>query len=124
MPKGLTGAGETIVIIDAFGSPTIANDLALFDATFGLPDPTLNVINPFGAVFDPTNQDEVGWSGETSLDVEWAHAAGRATIDLRAAKTHADADILAAQRYVIDNNLGDVLSQALAKQSHATPCSA
>ena len=113
VPRGLTGAGETIVIIDAFGSPTIASDLALFDATFGLPDPTLNVINPFGAVFDPANQDDVGWSSEISLDVEWAHAiAPGATIDLVLAKTDADADILAAQRYVIENNLGDVLSQS------------
>ncbi len=113
VPKGLTGAGETIVIIDAFGSPTIANDLGLFDAIFGLPDPTLNVINPFGAVFDPTNPDDVGWSGEVSLDVEWAHAiAPGATIDLVLAKTDADADILAAQRYVIENNLGAVLSQS------------
>jgi subtilase family serine protease len=113
VPRGLTGAEETIVIIDAFGSPTIASDLALFDATFGLPDPTLNVINPFGAVFDPANQDDVGWSSEISLDVEWAHAiAPGATIDLVLAKTDADADILAAQRYVIENNLGDVLSQS------------
>ena len=30
----LDGSGQTIVIVDAFGSPTIANDLALFDARF------------------------------------------------------------------------------------------
>jgi len=33
-PAGLTGAGQTIVIVDAYGSPTIANDLALFDQVF------------------------------------------------------------------------------------------
>jgi subtilase family serine protease len=113
VPSALTGAGETIVIIDAFGSPSIGNDLALFDATFGLPSPTLNVINPFGAVFDPTNPNQVGWSAEISLDVEWSHAiAPGATIDLVLSKTDADADILAAQQYAIDNNLGDVLSQS------------
>src|SRR2546421_11294669 len=31
----LDGAGQIIVIVDAFGSPTIANDLALFDTVFG-----------------------------------------------------------------------------------------
>jgi subtilase family serine protease len=28
---GITGAGTTIVIVDSFGSPTIANDLHVFD---------------------------------------------------------------------------------------------
>ena len=35
--EGVTGAGRTIVIVDAFGSPTIASDVATFDAQFGLP---------------------------------------------------------------------------------------
>ncbi|HST64281.1 MAG TPA: hypothetical protein VLM05_03740, partial [Mycobacteriales bacterium] len=33
------GAGRTIVIVDAFQSPTIQHDLALFDQVFELPDP-------------------------------------------------------------------------------------
>ena len=37
IPSNLTGAGKTIVIIDAFGNPDIASDLALFDSTFDLP---------------------------------------------------------------------------------------
>ena len=37
--KGYEGQGMTIVIIDAFGSPTIKSDLHTFDQTFGLPDP-------------------------------------------------------------------------------------
>ena len=37
--SGITGAGETIVIVDSFGSPTIASDLAHFDAYFRLPAP-------------------------------------------------------------------------------------
>jgi len=35
----LDGSGQTIVIVDAFGSPTIASDLALFDARFGISAP-------------------------------------------------------------------------------------
>ena len=46
-----TGAGSTIVIVDAFGSPTIAADLQHFDQTFGLPDPpSFQEIEPAGAV--------------------------------------------------------------------------
>src|SRR5579864_6488646 len=29
-PSGLTGAGQTIVIVDAYGSPTVQEDLAAF----------------------------------------------------------------------------------------------
>src|SRR5215472_9897142 len=35
----LDGAGQTIVIVDAFGSPTITSDLALFDAVFSIAAP-------------------------------------------------------------------------------------
>ena len=33
--KGLDGSGKTIAIVDAFGSPTIAMDLQLFDWNTG-----------------------------------------------------------------------------------------
>jgi len=77
-PSKLTGAGQTIVIIDAFGDPTVTQDLGVEDSTFGLPAANLNVIYPNGQpTFDPTNADEVNWSGEIALDVESAHAIGR-----------------------------------------------
>ena len=114
IPRYLTGAGRTIVIIDAFGNPYIAGDLALFSKVFNLPRAHLNIICPVGCpTFDPTNPDQVGWAGEIALDTQWAHAiAPRATIDLVIAKSDADADILTAQQFVVQNNLGDVLSQS------------
>jgi subtilase family serine protease len=114
LPAGLTGAGVTIAIVDAFGSPTIRTDLATFDAIWGLSNPTLNIIAPDGLLpFDYNNGNMVGWAGEVSLDVEWAHAiAPGATLDLVLARTNNDADILSAQRYVIDHNIAAVLSQS------------
>ena len=114
IPSKLTGAGRTIVIVDAFQSPTIVSDLDLFDSTFGLPNPTLNIIAPQGLTpFDPTNADQASWSAEISLDVEWSHAiAPGATINLVLAKSDQDSDILAAQQYLVNKNLGDVLSQS------------
>src|ERR1700737_3608595 len=51
LKAGFTGAGQTIVIIDSFGSPTIADDLKTFDADYGLPDPpSLKVLAPLGTV--------------------------------------------------------------------------
>jgi subtilase family serine protease len=111
---GLNGAGRTIVIIDAFQSPTINQDLATFDTLFGLPAPTLNIIAPDGLTpFDQNDANQTGWAGEITLDVEYAHAiAPAAKIDLVLAKSNNDADILSAQKFVIDRNLGDTLSQS------------
>lgn len=40
--SGITGKGRTIVIIDAFQSPTLKEDLHTFDTLFGLNDPQLD----------------------------------------------------------------------------------
>jgi subtilase family serine protease len=117
---GVTGAGRTIVIIDAFQNPSMAADLASFDATFGLPDPVLNIIAPDGLTpFDPTNADQVGWAGEIALDVQWSHAvAPAATIDLVLSKSDQDADILSATKFAVDHDLGDVISQSFGENEN------
>jgi len=121
--SGITGAGRTIVIVDAFGDPTVADDLNVFDTTFGLPAAKLNVIAPQGApVFDPNNTDEVGWSGEIALDTQWAHAvAPDATIDLVVARSDEDADLVAATQYAVDHRLGDVISQSFGDAESCVP---
>jgi subtilase family serine protease len=68
--RGITGQGSTIVIVDSFGSPTIENDLHVFDAQFGYPDPpSFKIVQPAG----PVTTEDTGWAGETTLDVEYAH---------------------------------------------------
>src|ERR1700752_5292143 len=42
--RGVNGQGETIVIVDSYGSPTIRNDLQVFDQQFGYPNPDLQII--------------------------------------------------------------------------------
>jgi subtilase family serine protease len=108
------GAGRTIVIVDAFQSPTIQEDLDAFDTLFEVPAATVNIVAPDGLTpFDPNDANQVGWSGEISLDVEWAHAvAPAAKITLVLSKTNDDADILSATKFAVDHNLGDVISQS------------
>jgi subtilase family serine protease len=110
-----TGAGQTIVILDAFGSPTALTDLQAFDSAFGLPNPpSFTVVTmPGTPAFDPTNQDQVGWAEEVSLDVQWSHAmAPGANIVLLAAKSDSDDDLVAGLNYAISNGLGDVVSMS------------
>lgn len=63
------GSGETIAIIDAYGSPSISSDVNTFDSAFNLPAINLQIVHPFGKV-----SRNSGWALETSLDVEWSHA--------------------------------------------------
>jgi subtilase family serine protease len=123
--QGLTGAGRTIVLVDAFGSPTIANDLRTFDANYGLPDPpAFTILQPAGAVpaypEDPFGaSDRFGWAIETTLDVEWSHviAPGANIVLVETPVSETEGlqgfpEIMAAENYVVDHGLGDVISQS------------
>jgi subtilase family serine protease len=128
---GIDGSGQTIVIVDSFGSPTIQQDLKTFDQTFGLPDPpSLTVIQPAGPVppFDPTNSDMLGWATETTLDVEWAHvfAPGAAIVLVETPVSETEGvqgfpEIVAAENFVIDHDLGDVISQSFGATEETFP---
>ena len=73
--KAPTGAGQTILVVTAFGSPSIQADLAQFDAENGLPDPpSFTIVNQQTVVTTNSSDDFFTWAVETSLDVEYAHA--------------------------------------------------
>jgi subtilase family serine protease len=132
--KGIEGQGQTIVIVDAFGSPSIAADLKTFDAQMGLPNPpSFKVITPAGPItttpktctttYSPTGpdlcSDFYGWTDETSLDVEWSHVmAPKANILLvETPMTETEGvtgfpQIVEAENYVVNHHLGDVITQS------------
>jgi subtilase family serine protease len=115
LDNGQDGSGRTITIIDAFQNPTMASDLASFDSRFGLPaPPSFKTIAPFGLTpFDPTDPNQVGWSSEIAIDVEWAHAvAPGAKIVLALSPDNADPIMVATQDYVINRGIGDVISMS------------
>lgn len=78
------GAGQTIVLVDSYGSPTAAQDLAFFAQKFGGPAPSFEQVFPIGTpntagatgkgkgTSGPTAAE--GWAGEATLDIEWAYA--------------------------------------------------
>jgi subtilase family serine protease len=127
--ENITGQGQTIMIIDSFGSPTIRHDLAYFDRQWGLPDPTLNVFK-VGKLpaFDNSNATMDGWAEETTLDVEYAHAiAPGATIDLvetPVAETEGVTgfpQMMAAEKWLIDKGGVDVISQSFGATENTFP---
>jgi subtilase family serine protease len=82
---GTMGAGQTIVLVDAYGTPTGAQDLQHFHDAFypDLPDPDFEQIcsgrcHDYGNVAKGNGQSgpaaAAGWAGEANLDIEWAYA--------------------------------------------------
>ena len=110
--KGLNGAGQTIVIVDAYAQPTIKADANLFSKLNGLPALTssnFQIIYPEGK---PASQD-LNSKEETSLDVEWAHAlAPGAKIDLVLSPSLNFSDLETCVFYAIANQLGSVISNS------------
>src|SRR2546421_10113734 len=124
LDAGRDGSGQVITIIDAFQNPTMSNDLASFDSVFGLPaPPSFKTIAPFGLTpFNSNDPNQVGWSGEIALDVEWAHAvAPGASIVLALAPSDADPDLLATERYAIRHGIGTVISMSFGEAEQCMP---
>jgi len=127
--KNITGQGQTIMIVDSFGSPTIKQDLRAFDQQWGLPNPPqLNVARLGSWKFDRSNATMDGWAEETTLDVEYAHAiAPGATIDLvetPVAETEGVTgfpQMMAAIKWVIDRDQVDVISQSFGATEDTFP---
>ncbi len=95
-----TGGKGTIVIVGAYDDTTIENDLATFDAAFGLPAcTTANKCFTKHKMSSSVKADS-GWAMETSLDIEWTHAiAPKAKIILVEATTPSGANLLSAVDY-------------------------
>jgi subtilase family serine protease len=127
--RGVTGKGRTIVIVDSYGSPTIQNDLQVFDKQWGLPDTKVSVVK-WGNVpaFDPGNSDMTGWAGETTLDVEYAHAiapgAHIVLVETAVSETEGTQgfpEMMSAEKAMIDRGVGDVISQSFGATENTFP---
>ena len=117
--RGLNGAGQTVAIVDAFGSNTILSDAGLYSTLNGLPALTpgtnFQIFNPEGPVScTPTNGCVKGnWYLETTLDVESAHAiAPGSNIALVVTVDNSFANLDAGNLFAIENGLGNVISNS------------
>jgi subtilase family serine protease len=125
----VTGEGRTIMIVDSFGSPTIQHDLDTFDAQWGLPGTTVQVVQA-GVIppFDPTNSDMLGWATESTLDVEYAHsiAPGAKIVLVETPVSETEGvqgfpEMMHAEKSLIDHGVGDVISQSFGATENTFP---
>jgi subtilase family serine protease len=138
---GNEGQGMTIAIIDSFGNPNMASDLANFDTQMGLPhmcgepgqacsagvptfqhvfwDGKTEVKAPPPGSHSPGLQDRNSWTLETSLDVEWAHAIAPLANILNVTTNPAETQgvqgfpaMMNAEQFIVDNHQATVISQS------------
>ena len=151
-PASLTGAGSTIVIVDAFGSPTIQSDLNTYDTAFGIPSTTVTIL--CGPTWTGSGSDSCplntladipvvggtpggiacggvggveGWIGETTLDVTMAHSlAPAAHIVLVVGNDCFDTSLYSAEYAVVSQSAykGSVMSQSFGEPDDLVTCTA
>ena len=117
---GFTGKGQIVIDIVSYGSPTLQQDMQIFDTQFHLPPVNLQILAPLGTVpFNPSNQAMLGWAGETDLDVQIIHAIApdAAIIVLTSPVDETEGTIglpefLQLEQYAINHHLGNVVSQS------------
>jgi subtilase family serine protease len=124
-PSNLDGRGQTIVIVDPYGSPDIQQDLANFDAGFNVPaPPSFTIIHARGTGATDGSGALSDWQSETTLDVEYSHAmAPGAKIVLDVAATDDNNDINSAEAQVLPRYPGAIVSQSFGEDEN-TPGSA
>src|SRR4051794_4697793 len=145
---GLDGKGITIAVVDSFGSDTMAHDLHVYDQAFGLPAmcgeegvtctpgmPTFSTLSLQGspATKAPPSksngtgqQDKSAWALEVALDVETAHSMAPGANIILVTTPVAETlgvqglpQMMAAEQYVVDHHLAQVISQSFGTAEEA-----
>ncbi|MBO0884402.1 MAG: hypothetical protein J2P17_29540, partial [Mycobacterium sp.] len=138
---GDEGQGVTIAIIDSFGNPNMASDLANFDTQMSLPhmcgepgapcgtgiptfthmywNGTTEVKSPPPKNKGTGQQDRNAWVVETALDVEWAHAMAPEANILNVTTNPAETQgvqgfpaMMNAEQYIVDHQQATVITQS------------
>jgi subtilase family serine protease len=113
---GLTGAKQTIVLLEGYGYPTNESDANAFSKLTGLPALTsdnFEIVYPEGKPSDPNIGVLLGWDGEIALDTDWSHSvAPDAKIIVVATNGQDNEDFQASMTYIIDKKLGYTVSDS------------
>jgi len=117
LQKGFTGKGQTIIDITSFDSPTLQNDMKVFDQTFNLPPVDLQVISPLNEPVADPNNDKETWAEGTIQEVQLFHAIapGAKIIVLESPVAETEGtfglpEFRKLLQYAIDHRLGNIIS--------------
>jgi subtilase family serine protease len=113
---GNDGRGVTVAVIDAFAAPTIVSDVNRYSKDNGVPTFKKGQFRQVwapGLVQAPPVDDEQGWYGEETLDIEAVHGmAPGARIVYVGALSNEDTDMDAAMNWVVDHHAAQIISNS------------
>lgn len=114
--SGMTGAGQTVAVVDAYASPTMQADADKFAKATGDQPFARNQYQQYlPSAFTATGKTcgASGWYGEESLDVESVHGeAPDATVHYVAAASCDDADLADALALIVNQKLATIVSDS------------
>jgi len=114
--QGLDGTGQTVVLVEGYGYPTIEKDSNAYFKLTGLPllnKNNFSIIYPEGKPSDPNAGILEGWEVEIAMDVQSAHTiAPGAKILVVATNGQDSEDFQYSIDYVANNGLGNSLSNS------------
>jgi subtilase family serine protease len=116
--SGMTGAGQTVAVVDAYASPTMLTDANEFsklehEPQFAAGQYTQHL--PASGFTQAGNNQcgAQGWYGEETLDVESVHdMAPAANVRFVAAASCQDPDLADALAYIVDNHVASIVSNS------------
>jgi subtilase family serine protease len=111
---GYDGAGQTVVIIDAYASPTIQRDLDIWSRNRGLPSTQIDQVVLPGLYLTPENQylDPQGWYGEETLDVEAVHGMAPAANIVFVGAVNPGFALDVSLNHTVDQHLGQIVTNS------------
>jgi subtilase family serine protease len=110
-----TGAGQTIVVVTAYGAPFLLDDLNTFGMATGVPyPPNVTVVKQQTSVPAAQGSGQTyQWQVETNLDVQWAYAmAPKARVVVAIANSDDTLDIAQVMREVLPKYPGAIVTQS------------
>jgi subtilase family serine protease len=124
--KGVTGAGQTVAVIDAYASPTITQDVNTWAAAAG--EPTLRSgqyrqIVPSPSQFSDQElcQEPSGWQTEQTIDVEAVHGIAPAADILYVGGYNCGGGLDLAVSTILDGRLANIVSNSYGDGTEALP---
>lgn len=116
--QGLDGAGQTVVITDAFGDANIQSDANIFAQIYGLPpldSSNFQIVSAPGTLNFPGNRyfgSPAGWVDEITLDVEWVHAMAPGAKIVLVVSPNNGSDLDEAVNFAVVHHYGNTISNS------------
>jgi subtilase family serine protease len=113
--SGMTGANQTVAIVDAYASPTMQPDADQFSRVTGNQPFRPGQYHQYlpSSFFDATLCGAPGWYGEESLDVEAVHdMAPDADVHFVAAASCLDTSLAAADALIVNRHLATIVTDS------------